>query len=418
MPNHITLFEHETLRLGKGDKSLTPSQLKALQAYYGEQGVPYYSLLHNGVKFCEYVGVIQIGELTIEILPKADKAVHTEENQNSWRTKLIDMLRAVGNFDLHAPSSSQLQLKSNSILELYFELYLIELEYLLHRGLIKRYKQKEGNSLALKGSLQFAKHIQQNLVHQERFYVRQTSYSVEHRIHQILYKALKLLQRINRGAGLKSRIGSLVLNFPEMSDLKVTEATFEQIAYDRKNEHYQKALEIAKLLLLNYHPDLAGGQNHVLALMFDMNLLWEQFVYISLHKELKKIDKNIKVKPQNSKSFWKPSNGKASKLKPDILIHWGAVTLVLDTKWKNLYGRNPSPDDLRQMYVYHEYFAAQKVALLYPTSINSLRYGHYLPKDDRITQQMECSLMGIAVGTNIAAWQKEIAEQVLGWIGG
>ena len=42
--NLITVFEHESLKVS-GDK-LTQPQLESLQAFYGEKGVPYYSLIH------------------------------------------------------------------------------------------------------------------------------------------------------------------------------------------------------------------------------------------------------------------------------------------------------------------------------------------------------------------------------------
>ena len=120
--------------------------------------------------------------------------------------------------------------------------------------------------------------------------------------------------------------------------------------------------------MLNYHPDLSNGQNNVLALMFDMNLLWEQFVYVSLRKYKAS---NTTIAAQNTKNFWKPSSGNRSKMKPDIVLNKGKEDcVVLDTKWKNLNGYNPSPDDLRQMFVYMKYYGAKKVALIYPGTEN------------------------------------------------
>ena len=415
--NHIVVFEHESLHVDKGEKKLTPVQLESLQRYYGEKGVPYYSLIHHGVKFCEFVGVIQVGNTIIEVLPKADKSSnHSEESKSRWRNVLIDMLHAVGIFDIHAPSSSQLSLKSNSILDLYFELFIKELEYLLHRGLVKKYRKVEGNITSLKGNIHFAKHLTHNLIHQERFYVNYSTYDKEHILHSILYKALKLLKYINTNNQLSSRLGSLFLNFPEFRDIKVSEQLFNQITLDRKTEPYKNAIEIARLLLLNYHPDISNGSNNVLALMFDMNLLWEQFVYVSLRKN--KVN-GSSIVAQNTKNFWKPDNGNRSKLKPDIVLNKNTEDcIVLDTKWKNLNGYNPSPDDLRQMFVYMKYYNAKKVALIYPGRESIIRSGKYYNHEELPVNEIgkeECSIVTIGVLDNIKKWQTEIHNTISKW---
>ena len=409
---HIPVFEHESLRTDRGEQRLSKNQLEALQSFYGEQGVPYYSLLPKGVKFNEYVGVIQVGKTVIEVLPKADKS----DDKDSWRDVLINMLRAVGIFNIHAPSSSNLSLRSNSILELYFELFIKEVEYLMHRGLVKKYRKTEGNRTALKGSIQFAKHISQNLVHKERFYVRHTTYDKEHDIHAILYKALKLLNQINSNVHLSSRLGNLLLDFPELYDIKISEGLFEKIAFDRKTAHYKNALEIARLLLLNYHPDLNSGSNNVLALMFDMNMLWEQFVYVSLKKNKRGASTIV---AQNSKNFWKPLIGYNSKMKPDIVLNKGTKDcVVLDTKWKNLNGFNPSPEDLRQMFVYMKYYGAKKVALIYPGKQHSIQSGLYYDhssfNSNKLSEE-ECSVISIGVEKDVQKWQKTISNHISNW---
>ncbi|MGQ2984341.1 McrC family protein [Flavobacterium sp.] len=401
--HHITVFEHEILRYDIGDNRITEEQFNALERYHGD-GIPYYKLIYHGIQFNEHVGVIQVGNILIEVLPKADK---NETDATLWRNRLIGMLKAVGTFDIKSPSSGKLNIKPNTVLDLYFELFTREVENLLHSGLIKQYRRKEGNVTALKGSLQFGKHLQQNLIHHERFYVKHTHYDVNHKLHFILYKAIKLLGKINTNTGLQSRIGSLLLNFPEMQDMKVSETTFEKLVFNRKSEQYRGAIEIAKLLLLQFHPDVAKGKNHVLALMFDMNLLWEQFVYVSLRKNK---EPGTTITAQTSKYFWKPENGRRTCMRPDIFIKTDKGNIVLDTKWKNLNGYNPSPADLRQMYVYHEYYNASKVALVYPGTTNSNNSGHYLQED--VITAKNCSVISIAVATEISVWQSQIFNMI------
>lgn len=402
--NLITVFEHEKRFFNlKNDKE---KQLHdALEIYHGDY-TPFFKLIRNGVQFNEHVGIIQIGKTTIEVLPKSDKS-----GEDKWRNLLIGMIKTVWGFDVKSTGSSSLKLKSNSILELYFELFLSEVEYLLHRGLVKRYRKNEGNQTSLKGALQFSKHISQNLVHKERFYVKYTQYSNEHTVHKILFKTIKLLAHINSNPLLKGRIGALTLNFPEMKEIKVNESTFNKIVFDRKNQHYQTALEIAKLLLLNYHPDVSKGRNDVLALMFDMNNLWEQFILVTLKRKLK----SHHVSSQISKNFWKPNSGYSSKMRPDIILKSknSDKNYVLDTKWKNLNGYNPSPEDLRQMYVYHRFYQAKKVALVYPSDEHSIMTGNYYSSEDHLEMsEKKCSIIQIAASKEIKLWQSDIIQQI------
>ncbi|MFM9052588.1 MAG: McrC family protein [Bacteroidota bacterium] len=368
-------------------------------------------MIHKGVKFKEHVGVLQIGNVIIEVLPKADHDTDTDR----WRSMLIGMIRASGMFDLKSPTSSHLKIRANAILDLYFERFVSEIEYLLHRGLSKKYRKTQGNITSFKGRIIFPKHIQHNYIHLERVYAEYTEFTREHLLHQVLYKTLCLLQHLNTDASLKSRIASLLLDFPEMPDVKVSEKLFKRIVLNRNTQHYKAALEIARMLLLNYHPDISKGNNDVLALMFDMNALWERFAYISLKKHLKEEEESVEIRAQHSKYYWKQAEGNRTTVRPDIFLCIGEKQFVLDTKWKNLDDYGPSSSDLHQMFVYHDYFNAEKVALLYPSDNERMLRGNYLDRQDGSATSKECSLMPIKVGEEIAGWQRGIADTVMKW---
>lgn len=415
--HHITVFEHESIRFDKGEKRITENQFNALQHYYGN-GVPYYNLSYNGVQFNEYVGVIQIGNTLIEVLPKTDKY---DTDDTKWRNILIGMLKAVGSFDIKSTSHSTLKIRPNTILDLYFEMFIKEVEYLLHNGLIKQYRKKEGNVTVLKGCLRFGKHIQHNLTHQERFFICYNTYDLNHLLHFILYKTMCLLKQINTNVALHSRIGALLLHFPEMPDIKVTESTFDKLNFNRKTYIYKKAINISKHILLQYHPDVRKGKNHVLALMFDMNKLWEQFVYVSLKKN---VQKSATVNAQCSKYFWKPDQGYRTTIRPDIVINKDKDNCaVLDTKWKKLIYGNPSPEDLRQLYVYQEYFKANKAALVYP-GIESKEYkGVFYSASEAVESKKECSVIFLSLPNDsngnkniVKTWQEDIHKRFEKWL--
>ena len=49
----ITVFEHQTIQLGQviDNVIFDENQLNALQKYYGKNGVPFFTLIHKGIRF-------------------------------------------------------------------------------------------------------------------------------------------------------------------------------------------------------------------------------------------------------------------------------------------------------------------------------------------------------------------------------
>src|SRR5690606_13702579 len=136
----------------------------------------------------------------------------------------------------------------------------------------------EGNRTALKGALVFSQQLSKNLIHKERFYVRYNDYNQNHQLHQILHEALLIIKQLNSSSILSDRIGRLLLHFPEVNRLNANSKTFEKITINRKNKPYTLALQIAELILLNLRPDIRSGSRDLIAIMFDMNVLWEEYV--------------------------------------------------------------------------------------------------------------------------------------------
>ncbi len=198
-----------------------------------------------------------------------------------------------------------------------------------------------------------------------------------------------------------------------MPEIKITQTTFEKINFNRKTGQYKKAIEIAKLILLQYHPDVSKGRNDVIALMFDMNLLWEQFIYVTLRK-IK--DKSTEVSAQTSKDFWQPKAGSKSKIRPDIKIIREGNTFILDTKWKNINGSKPTSEDLRQMYVYHDYYNAKKVALVYPGIETSHEKGCFIDPSTKEVSNKQCGVISLQTMDTIKAWGIKIRKEFVDWM--
>ncbi len=76
----------------------------------------------------------------------------------------------------------------------------------------------------------------------------------------------------------------------------------------------------------------------------------------------------------------------------------------------------PAMDDIRQMYIYHQYFQADKVALVYPGEGEPVS-GRFMQVDNHNNPgDQQCGLLFIRPHANIRQWQKEVAEGVGAWI--
>ena len=388
MPNKIIqVFEHESLIIGKRD-GFGDRELKLLQKFRGDKGdeeFHFYSLINNGVKFTQFVGVLCVGDLQIEVLPKVDKY----DEYGVWHNNLLAMLKAVYKLKVEVPSQAQQKLiNSNSILDVFIQRFLDEIERLLHIGLVKSYRRVEDNCKALKGKLLVDKQITKNFAHKERFFVNYTTYDYNHVCNRIIFKALHLIPYITDSSYIKARANTIRFEFPELNDIAIDEGLFNRMEFNRKTEEYRFSMELAKLLLLHYMPNLSNGKNEkVLALMFDMNRLWEEYVYIMLRRKLPEYS----VLAQRKQDFWH-SDTEVATIRPDIIVMRGNdCVAVLDTKWKCPADKKPSDADLKQMYTYHKYWNTNNTALIYPGSAEKVE-GQFEKGEE------ECSMIFLPIG--------------------
>lgn len=354
--NFIQVFEYQKLKIG--EDGFSENHLNSLVKFNEKNGNKYFTPIYKGVQFNSYVGVIQVGGLTIEILPKADNS--DQPDKQLWQSVLLNMLRVCKHIQVDTVSETGLKRKNNSILEVYFELFISEVEQLVKKGLIKKYRRVENNQLALKGKLVFSRDIQKNLIHKERFYCEHQVYDKDHQIHQIIFQALKIVDTLvsNR---LKDRVKRLLYEFNDFTVREFTAKQFQDLKLDRKSKTYSKSLDISKMLILNYSPNLNSGQDQMLTLLFDMNKLWEEYVYRILQKHN---DPNrYEISAQSQDKFWEHKT-----IRPDIVITdiTNAETYVIDTKWKIVDSNNPADDDLKQMFAYNLHWKSSKSILLHP----------------------------------------------------
>jgi 5-methylcytosine-specific restriction enzyme subunit McrC len=407
MQKPIDVFEYGRLLIGEQgfEKNHWEAFVKLNMLHNNE----YFDVLHNGLRFKQYVGVIQVDGLLVNIHPKADK----NDADDKWKPVLLQMLKTCGKLKAQSTGQAQLKRQHINLLEVYFEYYLNELEQLIRQGLVKKYRTEKSNVKALKGKLDFAGNLRHNFVHQERFYTSHQVYDRNHQLHQVLAYALNIVGQFSRTTFLNDKCKRIQLGFPEVDQIKPTIQLLEALQIDRKTSAYERALELAKLIILNYSPDINQGKQKMISILFDMNVLWEEYVLKTLQNFANQYpDQNLKVTGQESKQFY----GRYRSIRPDILLEQDGTKYVIDTKWKRPFNNTASIEDLRQMYTYARFWNADKVMLLYPGEPYDSGYLSYPNNLDLFDQRMDhhrCKI-GMVNVVKDGKLSDSLAEDVLG----
>ena len=309
-----------------------------------------------------YVGVIQTKDgTTIEILPKIKNAT-TEKSKDI----LIKMLKTLKNSPFKNLSVANLKSSKIPLFEIFISMFLEELAILVRNGIKSDYISKEENLKFLKGKLKISEQIKYNTIHKERFFVQYEEFisnRVENRIIKTTLQFLYNKSKLNKN---QQRIREFLFVFDEIEISHNIKTDFSKIKLNRQMKDYQQVLLWCKTFLFENSFSPYKGNDIAFALLFDMNLLFESFVYSYLKKSSNFQD----IKSQDRTHHLAYENGIGRfRLKPDIVINGGKI--IADTKWKILSEdkayNGVLQDDMYQLYAYGtKYDNCEKMYLIYP----------------------------------------------------
>ena len=363
----LQVFEHDQLRIDGRYRLDTNDEFTfearhhaALARFAARQERAFFLIRHRSVLFRQYVGTIQIGDLTIDVLPKADRHAPGDPR---WRAALLGMLRIadfVPNLTIEPSASATATM---SLLDIYCACLLDELDALIRGGLVRRYRTSEGNGATWRGRLIVSQHLRHNIGRPDRVYCEHIEYDHAHWIHAILREAMRTIAATGGPGEQRVRARAVLHQLPDAPPFAAASMR-EFPQFDRATARYETALRLARLLLEGRSPDVCTGEEPVLALMVDMNRLFERFVATTVRKAMS----DCRVAAQRSIRFWPDSGPSARRLVADLVVEdlQAERRVVLDTKWKDLADGWPGEADLRQAFAYGHMFSAAAVILLFP----------------------------------------------------
>lgn len=322
----------------------------------------------GGGKFIQaknYVGVLQTKSgLTIEILPKiADK--NDANKVKKLKDAFLKMLKSLKNFLPKSPNLANLKTQNLPLLETFISMFLCELEALVKKGIKSDYVALEDNLKFLKGKLNINEQIKRNSIHKERFYVEYSEFLSDIKINQIIKTTLKFLYKKSNFSKNQQKIRELLFIFDDVSTCSDYKNFFTNHAVNRQVKHYEQVLLWCKIFLLGDAFTPHKGDDLALALLFDMNKLFESHVGNFIKKKLP----DVILQHRGKYLIEEPIRDFG--LEPDIFLEG---KFIADTKWKIIRQDNNegerknkiSQADLYQLYAYGKKYECDKLYLIYP----------------------------------------------------
>ena len=305
-----------------------------------------------------YVGLIQTKDgTTIEIIPKIQN-ISEEESKKI----LIKMLKTLKNSPFKTLEKAKLKSSKMPLLEIFISMFLEELTLLVRKGIRSDYLVKEENLHFLKGKLKIAQQIKQNAIHKERFFVEYEEFSSDRVENRLIKTTLEFLYKKSKLNKNQQRIREFLFVFDDVSSSKNIKNDFKSVKIDRQMKEYGQILLWSKTFLLGNSFSPHSGKDIALALLFDMNLLFESYVGAYLKK------KGLDVQTQDKGKYLVESPNRYA-LRPDFVLNKDTENeIVADTKYKNIKEQKDiSQADMYQLYAYGtKYKQTKQLYLIYP----------------------------------------------------
>lgn len=322
------------------------------------------------VTFNNYVGLIQTKSgFQIEVLPKICFADKDDIGNEATKRIFIKMLRSLKNFPGKVFNDASLKVDRMNLYELFINMYIQEVRQIVKHGLRSTYISKEENIACFKGKLLVNLNMRQNIIHKERFYVSFEEFHQNRPENRIVKATLEKLQRITTSAENSKEIRQLLLSFEMVKSSVSYETDFSKVILDRNTKDYENIIRWSRVFLMNESFTTFSGHTSSRALLFPMESVYESYVAKKMKEVLGQFGWEISSQDRGFYLFEEPEERFA--LRPDIVLKKGARTVIMDTKWKELFDNSAknygiSQADMYQMYAYSKKYKTPEVWLLYP----------------------------------------------------
>jgi len=364
----VTAFEHDYISVNAtpANNELSFEEVKVLDRSQLSMGASAFSWAgQNRIKIAQYVGLIASSSIRLEILPKIEKVDHLET-----RGTLLKMVAASLSIPIYDGDITPLNTQDKDLLDIIILVFARRLIVEIRKGLNRNYRRQTDDLPRLRGKLDITRQFTKFAAMPQILACEFDEFTPDIAMNQLLLCAVNCLMRYTNSNQAMKLLSEAHASLAFVSSVDVTHALRQHVSIDRKNERWLPSLKLARLLLEALYQTAHNGRQDGVALLFDMNKLFEAYVTRIAQKVLRPLGFDVfSQKPQRVLVKGTDGTG-AFWTKPDIYIAKNGLTFIVDTKWKTLDFSNKtfgvSQADAYQMHAYSRVYGAKACVLLYP----------------------------------------------------
>jgi 5-methylcytosine-specific restriction enzyme subunit McrC len=358
---HLTAIEHESLPIGEGGVTFTEAEYLTL---LGERlpGLTLRGL--TSIRLSQYCGAINLGERTLEILPKIDDTTVPERG----RGVLLRLLRESEELPSIALTGASQQLRRSSLLEVFIAAFFESVFEIVRGGLRRQYREREDDLPVVRGRILLSRQLGVGMNRTDQVACCFDELTIDNEWNRSVKGGIQAVRPWIQSFALAHRWRELMAVFQDVEASADLEA-LDRLVFDRQAIRYRAALDWVRWILRLLSPSGEAGAETAPGLLFDMNVLFERAVASLLRRRIQ-----APIDLQSGDRYLARVSGASKqmlRLRPDIVIRRKNAVLVADTKWKRLQCSNdgflmPERSDVYQMLAYASTYGCDDLVLIYP----------------------------------------------------
>lgn len=328
---------------------LSPEELVELRAVPADLTIePQATPGHFSVVPASVVGAISTQHMDVLIAPKLD-------------IERVLYLLGYSSFSGALPPTGLRP--ERTLVEAFASMFIGALAPPLRRGPLRRYRTYDDALPAVRGRVRFADQARRRFGLPLPVEVRLDEHTVDVEENRLLKAALRRLEQMRlRSRSLRARVAEALTALDGVTDRRYDGASVPRFHLTRLDERFRTPLELARVIVANSSLELRPGAQRVAGLLFNMNRVFEDFVFAAVGEALRR--------RAGSALSWRQGASlhldEASRisLRPDLTLWAGArCRFIGDVKYKRTAeGENP---DLYQVLAYCRALGLGSATLIY-----------------------------------------------------